>query len=114
MGTSFSFKHSGASAEQFKDDHTDYVMLTFASALLRRPQLAEFHFPIAVGLLCNYKTYTIPFDPDTKNPDDLANFFISTLFDGRVTEKDVEYFNKMMATESQATDGGSVAEGGGK
>ena len=115
MGTSFSFKHSGTSAEQFENEHTDYVMLTFASTLLRRPELADYHFPIAVGLLCNYNTsYPILPDPDTKNSDDLTNFFISTLFDGRVTEKDVKYFNKMMPTESQATDGGSVPQGGGK
>ncbi len=109
MCNSFSFKHSSTSAEQFENDYTDYVMLTFASTLLMRPQLAEFHFPIAVGLLCNYKTfYPTPPHPDTKTPDDLANFFISALFDGRVTEKDVEYFNSMMQPRGPAIEGDSV------
>jgi hypothetical protein len=79
---------------RFTNESSDYVMLSVASALLMRPQLANFQFQVATALWYNYRGVHLGFKGENV-PEDLVNWFIFALFGHHVILKEVVMWRSM-------------------
>jgi hypothetical protein len=85
---------SSTFSERFINESSDHLMLSVASALLMRPQLANFRFQVATALWCNYRSVYLGFKGEHV-PEDFVNWFISSLFGRHVTLKEVAMWRSM-------------------